>query len=161
MIVYAIDMNDVPLNITVPMMRYSDFKNANIVITNGYQKPKAQIPKPLSMANVYTAPSSVFVPTDSKAYKFLSEDRLRHKLERVLVDNGGQILIPLSDKNKILQCLITLENMFQTNTKLQTGFRESRSGIPPVIYLEHMSRDTLGVGRSHLGWMNFQDNKVF
>lgn len=24
-----------------------------------------------------------------------------------------------------------------------------------------MSRDTLGVGRSHLGWMNFQDNKVF
>jgi Cft2 family RNA processing exonuclease len=24
-----------------------------------------------------------------------------------------------------------------------------------------VSRDTLGVGRSHLGWMNFQDNKVF
>lgn len=24
-----------------------------------------------------------------------------------------------------------------------------------------MSRDTLGVGRSHLGWMSFQDNKVF
>jgi hypothetical protein len=24
-----------------------------------------------------------------------------------------------------------------------------------------MSRDTLGVGRSHLGWMNFQENQVF
>jgi Cft2 family RNA processing exonuclease len=34
------------------------------------------------------------------------------KLEKVLVDVGGQILIPISDKNKILHCLITLENMF-------------------------------------------------
>lgn len=24
-----------------------------------------------------------------------------------------------------------------------------------------MSTDTLGVGRSHLGWMNFKDNKIF
>ena len=40
------------------------------------------------------------------------------KLEKVLIDIGGQILIPMSDKNRILQCLITLENMFQTNSKL-------------------------------------------
>ena len=30
-----------------------------------------------------------------------------------------------------------------------------------MVYLEHMSTDTLGVGRSHLGWMNFKDNKIF
>jgi Cft2 family RNA processing exonuclease len=40
MIVYAIDMNDVPLNITVPMMRLSELKNSNILITNGYLKPR-------------------------------------------------------------------------------------------------------------------------
>ncbi len=40
--------------------------------------------------------------TSIKNYKFLSEDKLRLKLEKVLVDLGGQILIPLSDKNMIL-----------------------------------------------------------
>ena len=49
--------------------------------------------------------------------------------------------------------------MFTSNTKLQAGFKGAR--MPPVIYIEHMSRDTFGVGRSHLGWMNFQENKVF
>ncbi len=71
----------------------------------------------------------------------------------MLVDLGGQILIPMSDKNMILQCLITLENMFQTNNKLQAGFRDAR--VSPVLYIENMSRETIGVARSHLGWMNF------
>jgi cleavage and polyadenylation specificity factor subunit 2 len=44
--------------------------------------------------------------------------------------------------------------------RLQGVFRDTTK-TKPVIYLEHMSRDTLGVGRSHLGWMNIQDNKVF
>ena len=35
-IVYAVDLNDVPLTISVPMIRFSDFKNANIMITNTY-----------------------------------------------------------------------------------------------------------------------------
>lgn len=26
----------------------------------------------------------------------------------------------------------------------------------PVLYLEHMSRDTLDVAKSHLNWMNFK-----
>lgn len=39
-IVYAMDMNDVPITITVPMMRLGELKNANILITNGYLKPK-------------------------------------------------------------------------------------------------------------------------
>jgi len=38
--VYAMDMNDVPITITVPMMRLGELKNANILITNGYLKPK-------------------------------------------------------------------------------------------------------------------------
>ena len=40
-IVYAVDLNDVPLTISVPMMRFADFKNANIFITNAYHQPKA------------------------------------------------------------------------------------------------------------------------
>ena len=59
----------------------------------------------------------------TKCFKFLSEEKLRLKLEKVLVDNNGSILIPMSDKNRILQLLITLERMFQSNTKLQAGFR--------------------------------------
>lgn len=42
-IVYAIDLNDSPLNITVPMMQFADFKNANVLISNGYHKPKMQV----------------------------------------------------------------------------------------------------------------------
>lgn len=47
--------------------------------------------------------------------------------------------------------------MFVNNSKLQAGFKDEI----PVVYLEHMSTDTLGVGKSHLGWMNFKDNKIF
>ena len=65
---------------------------------------------------------NALVATSMKSYKFLSEDKLRIKLEKVLVHNGGQIMIPISDKNRILQCLITLENMFATNKTLQAGF---------------------------------------
>jgi hypothetical protein len=42
------------------------------------------------------------VSTSAKTYKFLSEDKLRLRLEKVLVDQNGQILIPISDKNMIL-----------------------------------------------------------
>lgn len=158
LIVYAVDLNDSPMNITMPMMRFSDFKNANILITNAYLNPKMQLLKPASIQS--SLPNSVILPTQQKVQKFLSEEKLRVKLERVLVDAKGQILIPISDKNQLLQCLITLENIFKTNTRLQGAFRETVKSRP-VIYLEHMSRDTLGVGRSHPGWMNFKDNKVF
>jgi hypothetical protein len=89
LIVYAIDLNDVPLTISVPMMRFSDFKNANLFITNGYTKPKS-----LSQQGL--------IQTKKKAYKFLSEEKLRGKLERVLVDSNGQIMIPISDKNMVM-----------------------------------------------------------
>jgi cleavage and polyadenylation specificity factor subunit 2 len=42
-IIYAVDLNDVPLTISVPMMRLADFKNANIMITNTYHQPKAML----------------------------------------------------------------------------------------------------------------------
>jgi hypothetical protein len=47
-----------------------------------------------------------------KSFKFLSEEKLRIKVEKVLVDMKGQLLIPISDKNHILQSLITLEHIF-------------------------------------------------
>jgi Cft2 family RNA processing exonuclease len=107
LIVYAVDMNDVPLTISVPMMRFSDFKNANILITNSYYKPKMQVPN-----------NGLVSTGSSKSYKFLSDEKLKSKLEKVLVDLGGQILIPISDKNMIMQCLITLEQIFASNSKL-------------------------------------------
>jgi len=30
-----------------------------------------------------------------------------------------------------------------------------------VIYLEHMSRETVDVAKSHTSWMNFKDNSQF
>jgi Cft2 family RNA processing exonuclease len=32
---------------------------------------------------------------------------------------------------------------------------------PIVIYLEHMSKETLDVAKSHTSWMNFKDNSQF
>jgi Cft2 family RNA processing exonuclease len=37
-IIYAVDLNDKPLNITHPM-KFDDFKNANLLITNAYITP--------------------------------------------------------------------------------------------------------------------------
>lgn len=34
-IIYAMDLNDIPLNITVSL-KFEEFKNTNIMITNGY-----------------------------------------------------------------------------------------------------------------------------
>jgi len=54
-------------------MKFEDFSNANILITNGYITSHAikdgqKIPVP-------------------KIYQFVSEEKLRMKLEKVLVDN--------------------------------------------------------------------------
>jgi len=68
------------------------------------------------------------------------------------------VLLPCSSKSRILQLLLMLENFFTVNQKLQGAVG---TGHEPVVYLEHMSTDMFGVARSHLGWMNFKDNKVF
>jgi cleavage and polyadenylation specificity factor subunit 2 len=74
-IVYAQNLNDVPMNITVPMMRHTDFKSARLLITNGYHKPRV-----IRNAAVQPGP---------RQHKFLSEDKLRAKLEKVLVEDRG------------------------------------------------------------------------
>lgn len=40
-IIYAVELNDKPLHITVPM-KFEDFKNANIFISNAFITPKSQ-----------------------------------------------------------------------------------------------------------------------
>ena len=30
-----------------------------------------------------------------------------------------------------------------------------------MVYLEHMSRETIDVAKSHTSWMNFKDNREF
>lgn len=97
LIVYAVDMNDTSMSITMPMMKFADFKNANILITNAYLSPKMQLLKPATVQGAL--PNSVILPAQQKCQRFLSEEKLRLKLERVLVDIKGQILIPVSDKN--------------------------------------------------------------
>ena len=32
---------------------------------------------------------------------------------------------------------------------------------PVVVYLEHMSKETIDVAKSHTSWMNFKDNSQF
>lgn len=32
---------------------------------------------------------------------------------------------------------------------------------PGVIYLEHMSKETLDVAKSHTSYMNFKDNNIY
>lgn len=69
------ELNDRPLHITVPM-KFDDFKNANIFITNAYLTPHHLNPMQKALAPV-------------KVFQFLSEEKLRLKLEKVLVDNSG------------------------------------------------------------------------
>ena len=90
-VVYAVELNDRPLYITKPM-KFDELKFSHVMISNGFISPKKY--------------------KQSRVYQFISEEKLRMKMEKVLVDNGGQILLPISDKNRILQCLIMLENMF-------------------------------------------------
>lgn len=133
-ILYAMDLNDKPMPITHPM-KFDDFANVNLLITNAYVTP-------------FKATKKTGV---AKVFQFVSEEKLKFKIEKVLVDHEASLLIPISDKNRVLQVLMLLENIFHSNSKLHGGVRSST----PVVYFEHMSRDTLGVGRSHLGWMSF------
>jgi Cft2 family RNA processing exonuclease len=51
--------------------------------------------------------------------------------------------------------LVLLEQLFSQSQKLQSPARVTPEE-KPVLYLEHMSRDTLDVAKSHLNWMNFK-----
>ena len=44
----------------------------------------------------------------------------------------------------------------------QTLPAEKQTVIEPVVvYLEHMSKETIDVAKSHTSWMNFKDNSQF
>jgi Cft2 family RNA processing exonuclease len=64
-------------------------------------------------------------------------------------------MIPITSKNRILHMLVLLEQLFSQSQKLQSPARVTPEE-KPVLYLEHMSRDTLDVAKSHLNWMNFK-----
>ncbi len=81
---------------------------------------------------------------------------MKSKLERVLLDYQGQVMIPCSNKSKILDLLLFLENLFATNSRFQPV-----AGDIGVLYLEHLSAETLDVAKSHTSWMNFKDNSLF
>lgn len=104
----------------------------------------------------------------AKVFNFVSEEKLRNRLEEVLLDRNGCVLIPISNKNRILHMLILLEQLFFKSQKLQSLVlrnqdANSENKDKTVLYLEHMSRDTIDVAKSHLNWMNFkggfQDNE--
>lgn len=52
--------------------------------------------------------------------------------------------------------LILLEQLFTQSQKLQSQSVRTTQEEKPVLYLEHMSKDTLDVAKSHLDWMNFK-----
>ena len=112
---------------------------------------------------------------------------LKAKVEQAILEQPpSQILIPCSSKNKILALLLMLENLFQNNQKLQQVTNLTKNKLPDpvaqmeavqagqplpaekqtviepvVVYLEHMSKETIDVAKSHTSWMNFKDNSQF
>lgn len=65
-------------------------------------------------------------------------------------------MIPCSSKSKILELLLTLEQMFSNNPRLQQSTvqsADSSENETRVLYLEHMSKETIDVAKSHTSWM--------
>jgi hypothetical protein len=52
--------------------------------------------------------------------------------------------------------LVLLEQLFSQSQKLQSPAARVTPEEKPVLYLEHMSSDTLDVAKSHLNVMNFK-----
>jgi len=60
-----------------PPVQIEKFKNVNILITNGYLNYNAE----------------------GRHHHFVSEERLKQKLDKVLVEGQGQVMIPCSSKS--------------------------------------------------------------
>lgn len=56
----------------------------------------------------------------SKLYNYVNEEKLKNRLEHILLDPSGQVLIPISSKNRILHMLVLLEHLFSRSQKLQS-----------------------------------------
>ena len=78
------NLNDKPQQITGPVTteKFSDNKagTCNVLITNGYLNYN----------------------TEGRHHQFVSEERLKSKLEKVLIEKGGQIMLPVSSKSLAL-----------------------------------------------------------
>ena len=143
-IIYALDLHDKETPISLPL-QFALFKGANLMITNGYIQP---------LQNGMRI---------NRIYNYVNEEKLRTRLEDVLfemsaaVDRAGQVMIPITSKNRILHMLVLLDDIVAKSTKLQSqANRATGNDEKPVLYLEYMSRDTLDVAKSHLNWMNFK-----
>lgn len=69
-IIYALDLNDKETPISLPF-QISQFKGANLMITNGFILPHQ------------------YGEDVSKIYNFVNEEKLKNRLEDVLVDFNG------------------------------------------------------------------------
>lgn len=97
----------------------------------------------------------------TKIYNFVNEEKLKNRLEYIMLDPKGQVLLPISNKSSILNLLIVLENLFTRSQKLQSPVVRPNPDDKPVIYIEHTSTDSLDVAKSHLNWMNFRGRHYF
>ena len=75
-------------------------------------------------------------------------------------------MISCSSKSTILELLLLLEDLFASKPKDLTAAANSATettteGETRVIYLEHMSRETLDVAKSHTSWMSLSDSAQF
>lgn len=54
----------------------------------------------------------------SKFFNYVNEEKLRNRLEDILVDLSSQVLIPITSKNRIIHMLVLLEQLFTKSQKL-------------------------------------------
>lgn len=80
-------------------MSIEKFVNANLLITNGYLNYNAE----------------------GRQYFQVILERLKQKIDKVLVEHQGQVMIPCSSKAKILELLLTLEEFFASKPREQAA----------------------------------------
>ena len=66
-VIYAIDLNDKENPVSLPI-DHAAFKGANLMISNGYILPE------------------LYGSVTNKVYNYINEDKLRNRLEEVLID---------------------------------------------------------------------------
>ena len=71
----------------------------------------------------------------NRIYIYVNEEKLRNRLEDVLVDLAGQVMIPITSKNRILHMLVLLEQIFSKSQKLQSQANRATQDEKPVLYL--------------------------
>lgn len=99
-IIYGIDIFEQEISPIAFPIKTKYFEGANILISNGYINP---------------IQSGVKL---RKVYNYVNEEKLKSRLEDVLMDPNSLVLIPISSKSKIIHMLVLLENIFSRSSKL-------------------------------------------